>query len=271
MTEKPVAGVPMVLPPAVAEMVRVALQVCIKAMEEDEERLPASQACESISGILTNVGIAGLALTGDDGILLGNRLLQIILLTLQEKAPCQTALKVEQEEDADDDDHDVVIIDAVSDLIGVLAKVMGNSFVGHFDVLLPALMKYLRPGRVHSDRSMAIGCFAEVIEEIGESAVKYVDTVLPVIGCVDSKHRRCVATVFPSAAAMVVPTMHSSGWSTRVRHWWRGYRQCSLGSGQNDQGVCGCCAFGDGATCHDSCLALAFRWSGRAQHLRCVD
>jgi hypothetical protein len=52
--------------------------------------------------------------------------------------------------------------------------IMGASYLNYFDQLLPGLMRYMKPTRMHSDRSMAIGCFAEVIERIGSSAVKYV-------------------------------------------------------------------------------------------------
>lgn len=124
----------------------------------------------------------------DKKVVLGQRLMVALLQLLKEKTPCQVAAKAEAEEDADDDDHDHVVIDSVADLIGVLAKAMGPGFIVHFDQLLPPLMKFTRPSRVHSDRSMAIGCFAEVVEHVGPESIKYASTFLPIIqeGLTDS-------------------------------------------------------------------------------------
>ena len=74
-----------------------------------------------------------------------------------------------------------MVMDAVTDLIGILAQVTGPAFVPHFDILFPNLMHFATGQRVHSDRSMAIGCFAEVIAEIGPAAEKYAELLLPLI------------------------------------------------------------------------------------------
>lgn len=122
-------------------------------------------------------GVAALALPDDKGRPFGERLLETVLAILQEKAKCQAKMEGED----DDDDHDNVVMDSVTDLIGMLAKVMGEPFSAHFDVLLPHLLRYMKPSRAHSDRSMALGCFAEVVQEVGPVAAKYVETALPII------------------------------------------------------------------------------------------
>jgi len=70
--------------------------------------------------------------------------------------------KVEHDDD-EEDDHDSLVIDAVSDLIGVLARVIGPGFEQYFDTMKDPLLKYCKPSRPHTDRSMALGCFAEVL------------------------------------------------------------------------------------------------------------
>jgi hypothetical protein len=85
---------------------------------------------------------------------------------------------MEEDEDAD---HDNVLMDSVSDLIGALAKTIGTDFEPYFATFFPLLLKFTKPTRSHSDRSMAIGCFGEVIAEIGPLAVKYADSILPIL------------------------------------------------------------------------------------------
>jgi hypothetical protein len=187
------------LPAPVAEMCRVGLQVCLAAMEEDEEKKPVAQAIDAISNILEQVGGIALTATDDKGTVIGQRLLANVLEYLKEKSPCQTA-KAEIEEDADDEDHDYLVMDSITDLIGILAKMLGVSFLTHFDVLLSPLMKFTRPSRVHSDRSMAIGCLGEVVQFTGPDCIKYASTLLELIpvGLADpheSVRRNCAFTL----------------------------------------------------------------------------
>jgi hypothetical protein len=180
--EEIVKGTPIPLPPIVAEISKVIMETCMLTMELDEEKSPVALSCECISGVLDQVGFAGLsALTNVDNqnqpIL--NRLMAIVLELLNEKAKCQIGSKVEEYDD--DEDHDNIVIDAVSDLIGMIAKSVGGDFMPYFDVIGPSLIKYADPKRVYTDRSMALGCFAEVIQEIGEASFKYVPTLLPFV------------------------------------------------------------------------------------------
>jgi hypothetical protein len=107
--------------------------------------------------------------------------MKAIHLLLVEKSPCQKASKMESHGDDEDEDHDNVVMDALTDLIGELAKVLKENFVTYFDEFQKHLLKFTKPSRTHSDRSMAIGCYAEVVAEIGPAAVKYADFLLPVI------------------------------------------------------------------------------------------
>lgn len=170
-------GEMMQLPQAVAEMVRIGMQVCLEAMEDDEEKKPVAQAIEAVSAMLEQVGGAALTGTDDKGVVIGQRLLEAVLKFLKEKSACQLA-KAEIEEDADDEDHDFLVMDSVTDLIGVLAKALGPSFLPHFDVMLQPLLKFTRPSRVHTDRSMALGCLSEVVENTGPDCIKYADMLL---------------------------------------------------------------------------------------------
>lgn len=65
---------------------------------------------------------------------------------LQQKAPSNVKSLDE------DDDHDLVLIDVVSDAIDDVARVIGPDFAVYLKKLMPTLLDYLRPNRAVGDR-----------------------------------------------------------------------------------------------------------------------
>lgn len=104
--------------PVVAEVCKVALGTLVNAMNDDGERKAVQQACDSVMEVLDHVGVA--ALTPE----VLPPLMETISKLLNEKATCQTMAQHEVDED-EDDDHDNIVMDSVSDLIGVLSKHIG--------------------------------------------------------------------------------------------------------------------------------------------------
>lgn len=205
----PVKGQIASLPEQVTQCTNLCLTKCISTLQ-DYEKLPVSQACEAIEGILSTLGMSALNTIGQDGV---NSLMHNILLLLQEKGECQKAGKTGDGDGDDDDDHDNIVMDAVTDVIGALARAMGSLFIQYFDHLVPTLLKFTKESRVYSDRSMAIGCFAEVFQEIGPPCSKYVETIIPIIqrGLTDSMEsvRRnsayCIGTLVTNCGATLTP------------------------------------------------------------------
>jgi hypothetical protein len=194
----------------------MAVNKCIDILKNDDDMEVVSNACESIQGILKTIGIA--AVTGPYPQENGNRsvvameaLATTIIIYLEEKAPCQLAY-LEQDEEDEEDGTSTLVTDAISDLIGQLAKTMGAQFVLYFDVFVHHLLKYAKQDRPYTDRAMAIGCFGEVIGEIGPESIKYKDVLIPLLasGVADQTEavRRNAAFTFgalirSSAGAMV--------------------------------------------------------------------
>lgn len=172
-----------VLPDLTAEVVRTSMKFLLLAMEEDESKGPVSTALESASSIIARVGIACLALqlNPNESPRIGEVLMQRVLLIMNEKAPCQKELSGDGLADDEENDHDNIVMDSASDLIGTLAKTIGDQMIPFFDQLQKPLMRFMKPARPFSDRAMAIGCYAEVLLEFGPSALKYVDTLMPLI------------------------------------------------------------------------------------------
>lgn len=168
--------------PVVRECVIAATTTCINAMVTDPEKLPAAFAIESLESILKLVGMAAMTIMDvDTEKSYGDLVMQNIMTLLKEKGKSQTVMKREQDED-DDDDHDNLVMDAVCDLIATLAKVIGEPYLPFFEPMVKHLVKFTKKNRSHSDRAMAIGCFGEVINEVGRAAGdKYADMLLPII------------------------------------------------------------------------------------------
>lgn len=178
----PQKGVVQQLPPVVQELTSVVMNVCVTALVGDEDKLPVSYACECIDGVFKLVGLAALHVpAADKNHPVAVELIKAIHTLLGEKAPCQTARKVEKLEDEEDEDHDNGVIDSVTDLVAALARVLGSDFVPYFDEFHKLLLKFTKPARSHSDRAMAIGCYAEVVKEIGNPSIKYAESLLPII------------------------------------------------------------------------------------------
>lgn len=101
-----------------------------------------------------------------------------MVMLISEQAPCQTDYDADDPEKAD---HDEVLIDSVTDLVGMFAQMTGPSFEPCFRQMFPSILKFLQDHRAPSDRSMAIGCIAEVADEIGQAFAPYLKTVWPLV------------------------------------------------------------------------------------------
>lgn len=207
ITATPVQAVLVAMPADFVTVLQKNMDTCIKALQEDESKECVAAASESLSGIISSVGYSTLACIGEANT---SALYQSILLILQEKSVCQ--LESKKEEDDDDDDHDNIVIDGITDLIGALGKAIGPTFITTFNVFITPLLKFTKESRSFSDRSMAIGCFAEVVESIGTGSIAYLDVILPILqrGLADPMEavRRnsafCVATLVKSCREGVV-------------------------------------------------------------------
>ena len=213
ITEKPKFNEVLPLNAQTAEVARLAINAYVTCLLEDDDKLPVSYATEATVGVLRLAGMAVLQLPAADNAPVANQLMKAIHQILAEKAPCQLKYEGDANHEDDEDDHDNLVMDAVTDLIGELAKVLGPNFVAYFDEFQKLLLKFAKPSRAHTDRSMAIGCYAEVIAEIGPASLKYAELLLPMIqlGLADSMEgvRRnaafCVGTLVQSTGTALVP------------------------------------------------------------------
>lgn len=184
----PPKGVVVEFHPNVQSVLEAVLTTYVNAMVTDMEKLPVAYALEGLEASIKYTGVASLAILEESTqSTYGDIIMNNILVLLKEKAKCQTVL-TQDEEDDEDGDHDALITDAVCDLIATLAKVIGEKFMEYFQTFSKHLLKYTKANRIHSDRSMAIGCFGEVIVEIGPVAGEhFAKSLFPILkaGCAD--------------------------------------------------------------------------------------
>ena len=69
----------------------------------------------------------------------------------------------------------------MADLVGALARVFGTAFSNLSAEFFDAMMKFAKTSRPSSDRAMAIGCFAEMLQFMGASGAPHVAAVIPVV------------------------------------------------------------------------------------------
>jgi hypothetical protein len=94
---------------------------------------------------------------------------------LQQKAPSNSKPLDE------DDDHDLVLIDVVSDAVDDIARVLGPDFAVYLKSLMPTLLDYLRPNRAVGDRVMALGTIGEVSKAMGPAIAPFVPQFFQIV------------------------------------------------------------------------------------------
>lgn len=159
------------LHPDVVETVSKLVLIYLVRLQEGDHKEVAATACDGLVECCKKFGPKAVESFVED-------INEIVLELVNEQAPCQLAYGDDDPERAD---HDEILIDDVTNLIGVLAMMYGKDYDPLFQKVWPALMKFIAPHRPFSDRSMAIGCIAEVAEAIGEHIVKYLDQIFPIV------------------------------------------------------------------------------------------
>lgn len=212
LKQGPPAGTVIGIPQELVPYITQSLRASIEEIKEGWDKSVVAKCYETIGGIISRIGAAALTLVDASNIQIGQLLLQAIKDSLGQKLVCQNQ-ETEEDENEEGEDHDNELMDDVTDMIGVLAKVLGPGFIPHFDLLLPDLLKFASGERVHSDRSMAVGCFGEVLAEIGPESIKYSAVVLPLIAAsvadeMESVRRNaafCLCALIDSAGAALAP------------------------------------------------------------------
>ena len=176
----PPKGQQLELPEDLKTALRATMACYLKIIDDDYEKEVVGNVCDSISDLLKKVGVSLLTLPADDGRSFADLLMADILKLLQDKAQCQTKLEENEDED-DDENHDNQLMDRVCDLIGEVAKAAGPMIVPFFETFYQCLLKFCKPSRAYTDKAMAVGCIATVLDAIDEHGSKFISGFLPIV------------------------------------------------------------------------------------------
>ncbi|KAG6610230.1 importin-like protein [Phytophthora cinnamomi] len=160
-----------ILTPNNAVIASAVMKSLVEELLEDPEEVVVEKAFNAIKAMSARVGPV---VTMDHM----NELLRITKTVLAHEHVCQTT----HEEDEDEDEEEGgSVLESASELIGVLAKCYGEHFLATFQELFPALLSFATGLRAVRDRAAAVGCFAEVLRELGAGALGFVESVFPVV------------------------------------------------------------------------------------------
>jgi hypothetical protein len=183
ITSAPPAGQVLPIGEHVTKMLTASLVICLSAIEEDEDKPAVAAAIESLEAIMKEVGVVALHLSDNDErnpqVIIA-RIMNLILMLLAEKTTCQTSTDADAHDEEDDSENENAIMVATSDLITTLARLLRADFKVYFDEFHKYLIKFAKPNRTYSDRSMAIGCYADVLACLGTASLTYADSVMPI-------------------------------------------------------------------------------------------
>ncbi|TFK29742.1 importin beta-4 subunit [Coprinopsis marcescibilis] len=157
------AGLPPVV--AVAQPVRELIEHIVgpllEMFETEDNKSVVSALCVGFADAINTIGPAFIESHLEE-------ISNIAVEVLEQKALCQQDPDQDEDEQAPEyqAEYDSVLISSAGDLVASLANVLGPTFVPAFEKFYPLIAKYYRKNRSLSDRSSAIGCFAEIISGI---------------------------------------------------------------------------------------------------------
>lgn len=108
------------------------------------------------------------------------RIMNIAKTLLDYQAACQLKSN-DDEEDDEDADYDEQILGKTVDIFLIISEKIGNEFHEFFNKVFPSLKKYLNIKKTEQDRSVAFGCFADVLKHCTVSTKFYLPTLIPAV------------------------------------------------------------------------------------------
>jgi hypothetical protein len=139
-------------------------------IKESDLKVEVVKVLESINGLIDHFGAK---LFENNNSL--SRVIALTKLLLDYQAVCQN--KNDEEDELEDIDHDEQILGGVVDIYLTLSEKIGNEFHICLTQFFDSLKKYLAVSRSEADRSMVIGCFADILKYSKTSVKFYINII----------------------------------------------------------------------------------------------
>ncbi|EFJ36956.1 hypothetical protein SELMODRAFT_140759 [Selaginella moellendorffii] len=150
----------------------VVMELYLMCLKSDSDKDTVAQVCTCLAEIYRHQDAKAMEpfflLTSEE-----------VLKLLRQEATCQRTDDTDDEDDGQLD-TDQALMDAVADVLPAMATCMGPSFEPIFSQHFEALMKFSKESRAANDRTMVIGCVAEIARAIGSQIIPYIPRVMPV-------------------------------------------------------------------------------------------
>lgn len=157
-----------ILTPNNALILDAVMKSLVEELLEDPEEVVVEKTYNAIKAMSARIGPV---VTMDH---MAN-ITRVTSAVLSHEHVCQASAEEEEE----DEEEGGSVLESASELIGVLGKCYGEHFLATFQELFPKLLAFATGLRAARDRAAAVGCFAEVLRELGPSALNFVEGVFP--------------------------------------------------------------------------------------------
>ncbi|KAK0556623.1 hypothetical protein OC846_001068 [Tilletia horrida] len=160
----------------VQRLVDAVFPAVLAAWELEDDRTVASSLCLAITECLSKCGPALLAPK------YLSQTCDIVAQVLEKRSPpTLEEFDPETTNENEASEYESALVSAAVDLLGGLAGALGADFAPLFTNFLPQLSKYYTPGRSDTERSTAIGGFAEIILGLRGSVTPFTGQILPIL------------------------------------------------------------------------------------------
>lgn len=162
-----------ILTPNNALILNAVMKSLVEELLEDPEEVVVEKAFNAIKAMSARIGPV---VTVDHMV----NITRVTSAVLSHDHVCQASAEQFDEEE-DEENEGGSVLESASELIGVLGKCYGEHFTTTFTELFPKLLSFATGLRAARDRAAAVGCFAEVLREIGTAnSLQFVEQVFPV-------------------------------------------------------------------------------------------
>lgn len=140
----------------------------IESLTDDEARGVVCRVLEAVEELSREAGAGAL---GSDPA----PLFTALEMLLNETAACQKSV-----DDDEDHDHDEMLMGDVADVLTEATKVCKEALVPQLQRVLPSILKFTKPNRSARDRTLMIGCLAELFSIVPALGAASSTVVLPI-------------------------------------------------------------------------------------------
>ena len=151
---------------------RIIFPLFTDILKNDTDKVVVSACCTAMQDIIEGIGPSSLASGRVDaamGVMVG---------IFQKKVACFMCYDDDDDDDDEEADHDNVLVDALSDCVGAIAKACGKEFTRYLSGIYDPLMRYTRASRPTYDRIMALGLLAEIVQGIEAAVIPFAPKLL---------------------------------------------------------------------------------------------